>query len=42
MFCSKRKIPLKYIFYIEALKNDNFKKITLIQFHEDRYKNLLD
>ena len=30
MFCSKRKIPLKYIFYIEALKNDNFKKFMKI------------
>ena len=34
MFCSKRKIPLKYFFSIETLKNNNYFKKIIIQFYE--------
>ena len=33
-FPSKRKIPLKYFFSVETLKNNNFLKKYIIQFHE--------
>ena len=32
---SKIELPLDFIFQIDALKNNNFKKINIIQFHED-------
>ena len=32
---SKIELPLDFIFQIEALINNNFKKINIIQFHED-------